>query len=68
MPKSDRFKYYWPSSAITHEDMVLLHRARDSSKPRIPISTLVALAIRAQYGKAVLANAQPETLAMPKAA
>ena len=42
-------KYVWPASAITHLDMELLHAARESSRPRVPISELIARAVRRQY-------------------
>ena len=44
--------YPWPASAITDEDMALLHRARESSRPRVPITQLLARAVRETYGEA----------------
>ena len=43
-------KYPWPASAITTQDMALLHSVREAASPRTPISTLVAAAIRQTYG------------------
>jgi hypothetical protein len=43
--------YPWPASAISRAEMALLHRAREASKPRIPITELVRLAIVGAYGR-----------------
>lgn len=51
-------KYFWPASAITPADMALLHAARESSRQRVPISALIAQAIRQQYGQNVSETAQ----------
>jgi DNA-directed RNA polymerase subunit H (RpoH/RPB5) len=48
--------------------MAALYAVRESSRPRIPISDLIARAVRAQYGKAVLPIQQPETMTLSKAA
>jgi hypothetical protein len=45
-----RQRYPWPASAINEQDMRLLHTARESQKPRIPITTLLAMAVRGKYG------------------
>lgn len=58
MPRPRRSKYFWPASAITPDDMALLHAARESSQPRVPISRLIAQAIRNQYGQIVPEPAQ----------
>ena len=44
------YRYPWPSSALTASDMELLFRAREGSAKRIPITELVALAVRTVYG------------------
>jgi len=44
-------KYFWPASAITEEDMALLYRVRESSQPRVPITELLARAVRLAYGR-----------------
>ena len=49
MPRTRRSKYFWPASAITPEDMALLHAAR--AEKHIPISRLIAQAVRNQYGQ-----------------
>ena len=54
------YRYPWPASAITKEDMVLLHSVRESSSPRVPISVLVARAVRAVYGQALTPKAMPD--------
>jgi len=53
-------KYFWPASAITSADMAILHAVRESSWPRIPISRLIAQAIRTQYGQVTETARQPE--------
>lgn len=50
MPRPD-YRYPWPASAITSKDMALLHGVRESSDKRVPISVLVAAAVRACYGR-----------------
>jgi len=55
------YRYPWPASAINSEDMALLHSVRESSEPRVPISVLVANAVRACYGQALQAKAQALT-------
>lgn len=45
------FKYPWPASAITPEEMALLYQARETG-PRMPITRLIARAIRHTYGTA----------------
>jgi hypothetical protein len=44
-------KYPWPASAITPEDMALIHAVRESSRPRIPITRLLAHAVRETFGR-----------------
>ncbi len=44
--------YPWPASAITREDMALLHQARQQTNPRIPITSLLASAVREVFGVA----------------
>ncbi len=62
-------KYFWPASAITPADMAILHAARESSKQRVPISALIARAIRQQYGQTLPETArQTETQPERKAA
>ena len=43
--------YQWPASALTAEEMALLHRAREQSSPRIPINRLLAQAVRLAFGE-----------------
>lgn len=54
-------RYPWPASAITSADIALLHSVRESSEPRVPISVLVARAVRATYGQALQSKAQAIT-------
>lgn len=53
------FKYPWPASAISPEEMSLLYRAREA-EPRQPITRLIARAIRQTYGTAT-SSAAPVT-------
>lgn len=55
------YRYPWPASAIEPKDMALLHSVRESSEKRVPISVLVARAVRATYGQAFQPKALPET-------
>ncbi len=50
MSRESRSKYFWPASAITESDMDLLYRARESSPTRVPITRLLARAVRETYG------------------
>ena len=45
-----RYRYPWPASAITAADMALLHRARQAAAPHIPITELIAQAVREACG------------------
>ena len=51
MPDANYPTYPWPASAITPEDMALLHAARERSSPRVPITRLLAEAVRATFGE-----------------
>ena len=44
------FRYAWPASQLTPADMRQLYAARESHPDRLPITELVARAVRAQYG------------------
>jgi hypothetical protein len=44
------YRYPWPASSLSADDMALLHNARESSEPRTPITKLIAKAIRKTYG------------------
>ena len=45
------YRYPWPASAISPIEMAILHRIRESSRPRVPITRLIAQAIRHQYSQ-----------------
>lgn len=45
------YRYPWPASALTSDDMALLYRVREGGTPRIPITALVAEAVRGCYGE-----------------
>ena len=53
-------KYVWPASALTESDMALLHAVRETSSPRLPITGLIAVAVRTVYGQAPVPT-PPET-------
>ena len=50
MPREPQSKYFWPASALSEADMDLLYRARETSPVRIPITKLIAQAVRETYG------------------
>ena len=45
------YRYPWPASAIGPIEMAILHRIRESSRPRVPITRLIAQAICNQYSQ-----------------
>lgn len=59
-------KYFWPASAITPADMALVYKARESAQPRIPISELIARAIRHTYGQYAIEALPEETQTQTK--
>lgn len=54
------FRYPWPASALTRDDMAMLHRARERSPCRVPITQLIAEAVRAAYGPGVAVSFSPQ--------
>jgi hypothetical protein len=42
-------KCFWPASAITPAETALLFHARQATSPRVPISQLLARAVRQAY-------------------
>ena len=44
------YRYPWPASALTPEEMAMLYHAREKSPIRMPITQLIAEAVRVQYG------------------
>ncbi len=44
------YRYPWPASAITPDDMQQLHAVREASPNSIPITQLIAEAVRYVYG------------------
>jgi hypothetical protein len=53
------YRHPWPASALTPDDMAALYAVRESSRPRVPITELVAEAVRARYGAAEPPVPQP---------
>ncbi len=45
-------RYPWPASGLSHQDMQLLHNAREKARPRMPITRLIAEAVRRVHGQA----------------
>ena len=58
-----QYRYPWPASKISPDDMAMLHRARERSPGRVPITQLIAEAVRAAYGSgvAVQSSSQPRS-------
>ena len=54
------YKYPWPASALTRVEMALLHHARERSPGRVPITQLIAEAVRAAYGPGVAVPSSPQ--------
>mgnify|MGYP006444469889 CR=1 FL=1 len=50
MPREPTSKYFWPASGLTESEMGLLFLARESSSVRVPITKLIARAVRQAYG------------------
>ena len=44
------YNYAWPATGIHKEEMSLLHSVRESLPERIPITRLLAKAVRVAYG------------------
>ena len=60
MPRpANTYRYPWPASAINSADMAVLHSVRENSENRVPISVLVAQAVRACYGQAFQSQPRP---------
>ena len=45
-----QYRYPWPASALTRDEMAMLFLARESNPDRISITRLIANAVRSQYG------------------
>jgi hypothetical protein len=52
-------KYRWPASALTAEDMRLLHAVREA-RPGTSISELIARAVRREYGRIQTTDPNPQ--------
>ena len=53
------FRYPWPASALTSDEMALLYHARERSPDRIPITQLIREAVR--FAFAVPSSSQRST-------
>ena len=45
------YRYPWPASAITPQDMAILHAVRESATQRTSITQLIANAVHQTYGQ-----------------
>ena len=52
------FRYPWPASALSRDEMAMLYHAR--SLGRIPITRLIAEAVRTVYGPGVAVPSLPQ--------
>ena len=56
------YRYPWPASALTPDDMAALHAVRESRPDRVPITRLIAEAVRMAYVQTpVIPFPQPTT-------
>lgn len=55
-------RYPWPASAINADDMATLFRVRENGANRIPITQLIARAVRETYGR----QAEPRLVVLPQ--
>lgn len=46
------YRYPWPASALTADDMAALHAVRENAPERVPITQLIAEAVRRAYAQA----------------
>lgn len=61
-------RYSWPASGLNKQDMELLYYVREKARPRIPISKLVAEAVRRVYRQAFQDSDMRKTLDLKVAA
>ena len=53
------YRYPWPASRLTPDEMTMLYHARQRSPVRVPITQLIAEAVRAAYGPGVAVPSSP---------
>ena len=53
------FRYPWPASRLSPDEMALLYHARECSPGRVPITQLIAEAVRSAYGPGVAIPSSP---------
>ncbi len=53
------YRYPWPASALTRDEMAMLYHARSRSSGRVPITQLIAEAVRAAYCLGVAVPSSP---------
>jgi len=54
------FRYPWPASSLSRDEMALLYNARERSPGRVPITQLIAEAVRVAYGPGVAVSFSPQ--------
>ena len=53
------YRYPWPASALSRDEMAMLYHARERSPGRVFITQLIAEAVRAAYGPGVAVSSSP---------
>ena len=53
------YRYAWPASGLSAEDMGMLYRARETAARRTTIARLVVDAVRRAYGQEDLSEPRP---------
>jgi hypothetical protein len=53
------YRYPWPASALTPDEMAILYQARERSPSRVPITQLIAEAVRTAYATGVTVPSSP---------
>ncbi len=62
---NSKFRYPWPASALTQADMSMLHAVREGGETHIPITELIARAVRATYGAHLETNNTGQVIQLP---
>ena len=48
------YRYPWPASALSQDDMARLHAVRETGPDRVPITELIARAVRQAYAQSTV--------------
>ncbi|MDA0323189.1 MAG: hypothetical protein O2923_10815 [Verrucomicrobia bacterium] len=54
------YRYPWPASGISSQEMALLYQARKASNPRVSITELIRRAVIGAYGQESRAQDNPQ--------